>query len=245
MKKLTEVLAAIPLLLFGLIPSAALFIWVERNMALPWVGTWIGWPWVYVGADFWGALVFNLGLIGIYGLIHSFLAGRVARGIYVMIAGLSSFVLMAAWQHTGEIVYSLIPSAPITSLISFVLYWTFLGIALWSLSQVEKPTRFLGVEEPASSMNPRKLWTGGLYARVRHPLYTLTLAAWIITPMMSADRLIFIVGMSLYLVFGIRREERRMRETFGQAYIDYSARTPMLFPAKRKGPPISRRPLKT
>lgn len=233
MKKLTEVLALIPLLVFGLLPSAALFIWVERNMALPWVGTWIGWPWVYFGQGLWGSIAINLALIGTYGLIHSVLAGRIARVAYVIIAGLSSFILMATWQHTGQVLYNVIPSASVSSLVSFILYWTLLGIALWSLSQVERPTRFVGAEDP-SAQGPRELWTGGLYAHVRHPLYSLTLAAWTITPMMSADRLVFIAGMSIYLVFGIRREERRMRERFGQAYIDYSKRTPMLIPRFKK-----------
>ena len=230
MKNLRRFLSTLCLLAFGILPSLVLFVWIERNMALPWVGTWIGWPWIYLDGGLAASITFDLALIAGFGIIHSALAGRAPRRAYVVVAGITSFVVMAAWQSTGIILYQLIRNAVATSVVSFVLYWGFLAFAYRALSAVESPLRFAGVTAKSENGGPSRLWTGGIYAHVRHPLYTITLAAWILTPMMSLDRAVFVAGMSAYLFFGIRREERRIAAEFGAEYADYRARTPMLLP---------------
>lgn len=230
MKKITELLVSVSVLFFGLLPSFAFFVWIERNMALPWVGTWIQWPWIFVEGGLTGGILFDLALIAAFGFVHSALAGRAPRALYVVVAGLSSFLLMAAWQPTGVLLYQLVPSALASTLLSVVLYWGFLLVGFRSLSRAVSPSSFVGIPSRGKESGTARLWTSGLYARVRHPLYTLTLAAWIFTPMMSLDRLVFVAGMSAYLAFGIRREERRMTAEFGEAYTRYRSRTPMLIP---------------
>jgi protein-S-isoprenylcysteine O-methyltransferase Ste14 len=203
-------------------------------MALPWVGTWIAWPWIEVDAGLPGSVLFDLGLVAAFGILHSALAGRAPRAVYTIVAGLSAFLFMAAWQPTGRILFSFIPGAIPSAIVSMVLYWGFLFAGFRSLSLVESPLEFAGMVVP----DPKKtatLWTGGLYRYCRHPLYLLTLAAWVVTPMMSLDRAVFIAGMAAYLVFGIRREERRMIEKYGDVYRAYQATTPMLFPRKSPG----------
>jgi protein-S-isoprenylcysteine O-methyltransferase Ste14 len=237
-KKISELLVSIALFLFGILPSIAFFVWIERNMALPWVGTWIAWPWIFIDGGITGSILFNLGLIAAFGFLHSALAGRFPRPWYVVVAGLSAVLVMAGWQPTGIILYQLIPSAVACSVVSMLLYYGFLLVGYWAISQVESPARFLGVvrSEETATAAPRSLWKSGLYGKVRHPLYTLTFAAWILTPMMSLDRVVFILGMALYLAFAIRREERRMVVEFGEAYSEYQRSTPMLIPRYRSRP---------
>jgi protein-S-isoprenylcysteine O-methyltransferase Ste14 len=227
MKKITEFLISICVLLLGVLPAFAFFVWIERNMALPWVGTWIGWPWVFLDGGLVGSVLFDLGLIAAFGLLHSLLAGRAPRALYTVVTGLSAVLLMAGWQSTGTILYLLIPSARAASAVSLIIYWGILAFALATLFRAEAPARFVGFVPPSTES---RLWTGGLYALVRHPLYTLLFAAWVLTPMMSLDRLVFILGMALYLTFGVRREERRMVRQFGGDYREYQARTPMFLP---------------
>ena len=61
------------------------------------------------------------------------------------------------------------------------------------------------------------------------------LAFWA-TPVMTVDRLVFALGMSLYILMGPDVEERALRREFGAVYEKYEAATPRLipFPMKRR-----------
>ncbi len=229
MKKISEHLVSVALFLFGMLPAFAFFVWIERNMALPGVGTWIGWPWIFLDGSLPIAIGFDLALIAGFGFFHSALAGRAPRAFYMIVAGLSAVVVMSAWQPTGVILYQAIPAALPALVVSMVIYWGLILASFASMAKVEPLHRFVGLSAPAATKSGT-LWTGGLYARVRHPLYTLTFAAWIFTPLMSLDRAVFIVGMALYLAVAIRREERRLVDHYGETYRRYQATTPMLIP---------------
>jgi protein-S-isoprenylcysteine O-methyltransferase Ste14 len=78
-----------------------------------------------------------------------------------------------------------------------------------------------------------KLVTGGVYSRIRHPMYTafflygfaqlLLLPNWIAGPS-------FLVAWIFLYVLRIEKEERMMRERFGALYTEYMARTKRLVP---------------
>jgi protein-S-isoprenylcysteine O-methyltransferase Ste14 len=77
------------------------------------------------------------------------------------------------------------------------------------------------------------LVTGGVYRRVRHPMYAalflysiglgLALPNWIAGPS-------YLATFGLLYALRVGAEERMMRETFGRAYEDYAARTRRLVP---------------
>ena len=75
------------------------------------------------------------------------------------------------------------------------------------------------------------LITSGLFRLCRHPLYLFTILGWLITPVMSLDRLAFIIYACLYLVVGVPIEERKLVKIFGQSYIDYQRRVPAIIPS--------------
>jgi protein-S-isoprenylcysteine O-methyltransferase Ste14 len=78
-----------------------------------------------------------------------------------------------------------------------------------------------------------RLVTEGIYAHVRHPMYSAfflwalaqacLLANWIAGPA-------GLVGFGILFAFRVGREERMMAETFGEAYREYAARTKRLVP---------------
>jgi protein-S-isoprenylcysteine O-methyltransferase Ste14 len=74
------------------------------------------------------------------------------------------------------------------------------------------------------------LITGGLFRLCRHPLYLFTILAWLITPVMSLDRLAFIIYTCLYASIGIPFEERKLVQIFGQAYVNYQRHVPSFIP---------------
>ncbi len=93
---------------------------------------------------------------------------------------------------------------------------------------------FLGFRQLVSeSPDSPRLVVSGFYRWVRHPLYTAGLIfIWLLTEM-TVNRLALNIGLSLYLVIGALYEERKLVLEFGQAYLEYRERTPMLIPWRK------------
>ncbi len=78
--------------------------------------------------------------------------------------------------------------------------------------------------------------TDGLLKYVRHPLYSasilIVIGYFLFDPKWST--LISVSMLILYFIIGIRFEERKLIRQFGNKYIDYRRKTPMLIPKFRK-----------
>ncbi|MCF7973427.1 MAG: isoprenylcysteine carboxylmethyltransferase family protein [Phycisphaerae bacterium] len=81
----------------------------------------------------------------------------------------------------------------------------------------------------------KKLVTQGLYALARHPIYF----AWIVlicpgVVLFFHSWVMLLVPPVAYLSFkaSIHHEDHDLENQFGQAYLDYKARTPELFPGR-------------
>jgi len=78
-----------------------------------------------------------------------------------------------------------------------------------------------------------------LYRLVRHPLYAgLLLGLWSV-PVMSAGRLLFAAGLSVYILIGIAFEERDLLQQFGERYRSYREQVGMLLPRLRSPGPAA------
>ncbi len=80
----------------------------------------------------------------------------------------------------------------------------------------------------------KRLVTSGLYARVRHPMYLGALLFLWATPVLYALDLLLCILATLYLIFGMYVEERRLLAGFGSAYESYRSRVPALIPVPRR-----------
>lgn len=89
-------------------------------------------------------------------------------------------------------------------------------------------SQFIGIKKEEES----KLITKGIYARMRHPLYTaliLGLVGFVIfNP--TFTHLVHAISILIYLFIGIHYEEKRLIARFGEKYKKYKDQTPMLFP---------------
>ncbi len=78
-----------------------------------------------------------------------------------------------------------------------------------------------------------QLVTGGVYGRIRHPVYAAMWLWALANPLMLWN---WVAGFGLLVVFmvlyvrRVPREEAMMRDHLGDAYRDYAARTPALLP---------------
>ncbi len=72
----------------------------------------------------------------------------------------------------------------------------------------------------------------GIYARIRHPLYTATILFLIGFVIFSPSytNLIHATCLLIYLIIGISYEEKRMIQNFGEEYERYKEQVPMLIP---------------
>jgi len=182
----------------------------------------------------------------VYGGIHSLLAshaikrraerwlgGRFAhtyRLLFNVIAGILVLPLAALAILLPDTILYTIPYPWFTvTILTQLLTIVFLLAGL----QQTGAGSFLGIaqvlrSEPADA--PHRLVTDGLYRWVRHPIYTATLVIIWLLPLMTANLLGLALGVTLYILIGVRLEERKLAAEFGQAYLDYARRTPMLIP---------------
>ena len=89
-----------------------------------------------------------------------------------------------------------------------------------------------GAPELAPDAPGPGLLTEGIYGRIRHPRYVefaLALVGWSL--FCNYVGLFVMTALSLIAIYLIViMEERELRERFGQAYVDYSARVPRFVP---------------
>lgn len=88
------------------------------------------------------------------------------------------------------------------------------------------------------AIKDNRLLTGGLYRYVRHPLYAghfFLLWPGIALLFLSWLMLLGVVTMIVLFFCFIAEEERKLYEEFGLKYLDYSRRTPLLFPFPPRG----------
>ena len=94
-----------------------------------------------------------------------------------------------------------------------------------------------GVDVLMKKPKPPVLELEGLHKYVRHPLYLGTLlfiwALFLIFPLLS--NLIACIIITLYVLIGIRFEERKLYLEFGDDYKNYARKTPMLIPSLKFG----------
>ena len=107
----------------------------------------------------------------------------------------------------------------------FLFYATFLvdHLDLFGLAQAWR--RWAGGTYREPEFHAR-----GVYGFVRHPIYIGWLLIVWAAPTMTIAHLVFAFGSTIYILAGIWFEERDLVEAFGERYVEYRHRTPMLLP---------------
>ena len=191
------------------------------------------------------AATIDLALIGLFGLQHSVMARQgfkrawtklvpqpIERSMYVLVTSAVLWVMFHYWHPiAGEIwrIDNAIGAGLLWALFAagwlIVLISTFLisHFELFGLTQVWLNWR-------GAEARPQQFRQPLFYRLVRHPLYSGFLLAFWATPVMTAGRLLFAAGMSVYILIAIRYEERDMVGHFGADYERYRQEVGMVTP---------------
>ena len=92
--------------------------------------------------------------------------------------------------------------------------------------------RAIGSHLRGKSLPVAEFTERGPYRWVRHPQYFCVLVMIWSYPDLTADRLLFNILWSVWVVVGTRLEERDLTATFGDQYREYQSRVPMLIPGR-------------
>jgi len=177
----------------------------------------------------WWPAAGNLLLFSIFALHHSVFARdevksilaraireRLLRSVYVWTASILMILVCVLWRPVGGTLYSL---AGIAAVLCWIIQLAGLVLIAQSVRAID-PLELAGIKSPG----PRNgLQADGVYHLVRHPLYLGWILVVLGSATMTGDRLAFAVITSLYLIVGIRWEERSLRMAFGSEYEAYSA----------------------
>lgn len=96
-----------------------------------------------------------------------------------------------------------------------------------------------GIPELSRSGDKGKLLTEGIYSRIRHPRYVEALL-WVLGYAFFTNYLGMYILFALSvptIYFIVMLEERELRDRFGSAYDEYSARVPRFFPRRGTATP--------
>jgi len=193
----------------------------------------------------WKALAIDLALLAAFALQHSGMARpgfkrwwtRIVpepaeRATYVLLSSLLLAAMFVHWQPIGGLIWNITDPTAREVVIgvylfgwALLLYTTFLidHFDLFGLKQVWR--RLVG-----ASYRPPQFHTPGLYRFVRHPLYIGWLIIFWAAPTMTVAHLVFAWATTVYILLAIPLEERDLVTAFGDEYIEYRRRTPMLIP---------------
>ena len=179
-----------------------------------------------------------------YGLFHSFLASSQFKNIagqswpkafknyrmyFVISAILTPFpILYYQSIHNSSAVWENLPFLRMSGGLMAGI-----GLVLLKKAFAHYDTRlFMGLIKEKETSEEFK--SEGLLSIMRHPLYTSTLMifwGWFLYSN-SFHNLAFAVSNTLYILIGIQWEEKKLIRQYGEKYIEYKKRVPMLIPRK-------------
>lgn len=191
------------------------------------------------------AIIINLALIALFGIQHSVMArpgfkaaltrywpAAVERSLYVAVTAVVLCLLYWLWRPLPAMVW-LVDTEWLRILLwaLFAAGWGIVFISTFLINHFE----LFGLHQIWADLRKRSIPQTTFrqplfYKLVRHPIYTGFLLAFWATPDMSQGHLLFAVGMTIYILIGIRYEERDLKEHLGGVYVEYTRRVGMVVP---------------
>lgn len=191
-------------------------------------------------------LAFNTLLCFVFFLQHSGMVRRSYRrwssrfipwhyqgAFYAITSSVALLTLVVFWQESSHALISLEGSARWSLRVAYCL--AILGF-VWGIRSLGSFDG-LGLKPildrlRSGQSSPIPFTVRGPYRWVRHPLYLFCLFMIWSCPDVTADRLLFNVLFTAWIIVGAILEERDLVADFGDTYRDYQRAVPMLFPRR-------------
>lgn len=146
-------------------------------------------------------------------------------------SAIALLVVLAGWQTSSHILFS--AEGGLRAAFRLLFLFSLAGFA-WGARSLRSFDSF-GAKtllRHVSNRQPKPLplTIQGPYNLVRHPLYFSSLLMIWSSPDISADRLLFNVLWTAWIIAGAMLEEKDLVADFGDAYRDYQKTVPMLIP---------------
>ena len=149
-------------------------------------------------------------------------------------AGLTAWISggVLLWMFRHSLMAAARPSWP-----AIVAGFALIGVEGYLFARVERELGSRRLVGHAEITGTGEMFSGGLYAHVRHPRYSGMFCAVLGAALMAGTPRLWAV-LAVWLVFAllvIGQEERELAARFGKAYTDYRRRTPAFLPIRRMG----------
>ena len=183
----------------------------------------------------WSALHTGMARQGFKDAITRIIPEPTERATYVLVAGITSIILVGYWQPVSGQVWLVESRWAVIALWSgFAFGWAFLLAATFAINHFDlfglrQVYHYLQRRTPP----PLQFVRRAMYKYVRHPIQTGVLIGIWVTPNMTADRFLLSVGFTLYIFAGLWFEERDLIKHHGVEYQQYRDEVGKLFPKIR------------
>lgn len=191
------------------------------------------------------AIVANFLLIFLFGVQHTimarpafkqwwtqFIPKPLERSTFVFIADVIAWAMIWLWRPIEGVIWNVQNALAANILIGIaVLGWIAAVLSSFMINHFE----LLGLEQAWHNLRgtePKKMTfkLRGFYKYVRHPLMLAFLVFFWVTPYMTASHLLFASLFTIYVLIGLRFEERDLMKYHPGEYGRYKQQVPSLIP---------------
>jgi protein-S-isoprenylcysteine O-methyltransferase Ste14 len=193
-------------------------------------------------------VVWNLGLVALWGAIHTIMArdrfkGMITRMIpeaaerptYVLVAGITSILLVGLWQEVSGVVWSVSNSTGATALWAlFAFGWSYTLVSTFAINHFDLfGLRQVYLHFTQKPRPPLAFVKRAMYRFSRHPIQTGVLIGVWATPEMTVTQLLLSAGFTGYVFVGLWYEEKDLVRDIGAPYEQYRKEAGKLLPKFR------------
>ncbi|HEY0475946.1 MAG TPA: isoprenylcysteine carboxylmethyltransferase family protein [Kofleriaceae bacterium] len=191
------------------------------------------------------AAIVNLSLVLAFGLQHSIMARAsfkrvltrvcppaLERATYVLASSLVLILLMWQWHPWPSVLWHVDSPAAAATLWSInALGWLGVPASSFLIDHFD----LFGIKRALHAFRRTTVAQKGFvtplfYKYLRHPMMTSLMVGLWVTPHMTVGHAVLAAAMTIYILIGVRFEERSLAKELGAEYERYQATTPKFFP---------------